>query len=338
MKYSALALLLAAQAFAAESGLPDFLPPGTKLMFGIQVRRILDSPLTQGVSTGAAAAGALASGLPSTAASMGADWQKIVSLAGFDPFKDIDEVLIASAAQGQNPPMLVIARGNFNLERFSANAKPYHSVPVLATDKSSTGTVAMLDASTAILGDIAEVHAAIDRRGSQVGLAPGLAAKVAGLRAGYEIWGLGNGIANLMPQSAQPNGMDSIDRFQFGVSIAHGLELAAEVHARSVQDAAKLKQAAQMLEFMMKSQPGSESAKLDIHEDHGTLKLALAISEAELKKAIEEQRAAAAARKAPGGGVKISGPTPAVSTTIAPAQVKQVNGGTGSFTLPGKRP
>jgi len=61
--------------------------------------------------------------------------------------------------------MLLIARGNFNLERFSANASPFHAVPVLRTANSSAGTVALLDASTPILGEIAEVHATIDRRG-----------------------------------------------------------------------------------------------------------------------------------------------------------------------------
>jgi hypothetical protein len=325
MKYSAFALLLAAHGFAAESGLPDFLPPGTKVMFGVQVQRILNSSLAQGVTPGAAA-GALPGALPG-GASLGADWQKIVALTGFDPFKDIDEVLIASAAEGQSPPMLVIALGKFNLERFSANASPYHSVPVLTTAKSSTGTVALLDASTAILGDLAEVHAAIDRRGPRGQLGPALAARVNDLRARYDIWGFGNGIANLMPPSPQPSGMDSIDRFQFGISITHGLELAGEVHARSLKDAQQLKQAAQFLELMMKSQPGGDSAKLDIHEDHGTLKLALTISEEELKKAVEAQRAALAARKAPGGGVKITTSTP---------QAKPGYNGPNVFTLPGK--
>src|SRR4029077_4757137 len=114
-------LLLAAGALAAETGLPDFLPPATKVMFGVQVRRILNSSLahssfTQEITPGAAA-GAMAG-----AGQMGVEWQKIVAPAGLVHFKDIDEVLIACAAdgpnQGQNPPVLVIARGNFNLERF----------------------------------------------------------------------------------------------------------------------------------------------------------------------------------------------------------------------------
>ena len=102
------------------------------------------------------------------------------------------------------------------------------------------------------------------------------------------------------------------------------------------KDVEKLKQAMQFLELMMKSQPGSESAKLDIQEDHGTIKLALTISEAELKKAMEAQRAALEALKTPGGGVKITAPAAATAVTAPPD--KPANGGTNVFTLPGKRP
>src|SRR5260370_42614966 len=99
-------------------------------MFGVQVRRIATSPLAQG--------------LPADAGAMGGagDWQKIVSLAGFDPIKDIEEVLVASTGeggQGQTPPMLLIARGNFNAERLAAHAKPYHGIPALEGGAGSTG-------------------------------------------------------------------------------------------------------------------------------------------------------------------------------------------------------
>jgi hypothetical protein len=85
--------------------------------------------------------------------------------------------------------------------------------------------------------------------------------------------------------------MDSFDRFQFGVSVGHGLEVVAEAHARSAKDAEKLRQSAALLEFLMRSQAGSATPRIDIQEDHGTLKLALSISEEELKKIVEARRA-----------------------------------------------
>jgi len=324
MKYCAFVLLLAARAFCAESALPDFLPPGTKIMIGVQLRHILESSLVQTATAGAGAAAAMNSAaLPLSGASMAADWQKLVGLAGFDPLKDIDEVLIATPGQGQNPPVLLVAHGNFNLERFSANADSYHSVPMLRSAKGSKGTIALFDASTAVLGDVAEVQKAIDRRGSGRGPGASLAAAVNALRSRYDIWGFGTGISNQTKQPSQ-QGLDSIDQFQFGISVSHGLELSAEAHARTAEDAAKLMQSAQFLRMMMAQQPGAEAVKLDIQEDHGTVKLALAISEEELKKAMEAQKLAQAARN------KAAAPPP---------QTRQVNGGTGTMMLPGaKRP
>lgn len=327
MKCSALALVLVSGALAADSSLPDFLPPATKVMFGIQVRRILNSSLAQGVNAGAAA-GALSATAP-----MGADWQRIVSLVGFDPFQDIDEVLIASSNEGQRPPMLLIARGNFNLARFAANATPYHSVPVLRNDGSSTGTIALLDDSTAILGEIAEVEAAIDRRGAGAAIDPEIAAAADSMRSRYDIWGFGDRPAGLVPQGSQTAGLESIDHFQFGISVTHGLELAAEVRASSSRDIAKLRESMQFLELMVKSQPAADSAKFDIHEDHGTFKLSLRISEAEFKKALMAVARSDAPRKPVDTSVKITAPIP-----VTAPQTKPATDGTMVFALPGKRP
>jgi hypothetical protein len=354
MKYSVFTLVLAANALGAESGLPDFLPSGTRVVFGFQVRRLLDSALIQSVTQSlpeqirpGTAAGALAAA-GQGAGQMAAEWQKIVALSGFDPLKDIDEVLIV-AAGGRNPPMLVIAHGNFNMERFSANAGLYHGVPVLRNDKSSTGTIALLDASTAILGETAEVRAAIDRRGSGSSIEAAMASTIASLRTRYDVWGLGNGPGKLVPQLSQPGALDSIDRFQFGLSLTHGLELAVELQAHSPKDAAKLLQSAQFLELTLKSQPGAGAAKLDIHEDQGTIKLALTVSEAECKHAIEAWRAAQSRKLAAAAapvhsltvtGVTVTGATGAATGALpAPAsQTKPASGGTMVFTLPGQRP
>jgi hypothetical protein len=338
MKYCALFLLAAHAAIAGDSDLPDFLPPGIKAMFGVQVRRIATSPLAQGFTP--------------SAMSRAGDWQKIVSLAGFDPIKDIDEVLMASTGaggQGQTPPMLLIARGNFNVERFAAHAKPYHGVPVLEGGAGSTGVVAMFDASTAIMGELPEVHAAIDRRGAGAPLDATLAATVASLRGKYDIWGLGDNPSSLIPAGAKPDGLnsglDSIDHFQFGISLSHGLELGAELHAASAKDVEKLTASVGFIEMLMKfQQPAANSPKIDISAKNGTIKLALAIPEEEFNKMIETQRAALKQN------LKQKAPSARMDTSIkiiAPVEPAPVKGqavgepaasGTTVFTLPGKQP
>ncbi len=338
MRYCLLFLLTAHAAIAGDNALPNFLPPGIKVMFGVQVRRIASSPLAQGFTQDAAALG------------RAGDWQKVVSKAGFDPMKDIDvkdidEVLMASTSagvQGQTPPMLLIARGNFNMEQFAEHAKPYQGVPVLEGGAGSTGAIAMFDASTVIMGTLPEVHAAIDRRGAGAPLDPTLAAAVASLRGRYDIWGLGDKPSSLMPAGEKPGnvdaGLDSIDHFQFGISLSHGLELSAELHAASAKDVEKLTASIGFIEMMMKfQQPAANSPKFDVSANNGTIKLALAIPEVEFNKMIETQRMALKQRPAlkqqPAQKAANAGTDTAI-TIIAPAYT----GGTTVFTLPGRRP
>jgi hypothetical protein len=341
MRYCALFLLAAHAAIAGDSALPDFLPPGIKVMFGVQVRRIATSPIAQGFTADA------------SAMDLARDWQKIVSLAGFDPIKDIEEVLMASTGaggRGQTPPMLLIARGTFNVERFAAHARPYHGVPVLEGGAGSTGVVAMFDASTAIMGELPEVHAAIDRRGAGAPLDAKLAATVDSLRGKYDIWGLGDKPSSLIPAGVKPDGLDSgldsIDHFQFGISLSHGLELGAELHAASAKDVEKLTASVGFIEMLMKlQQPAANSPKIDISVKDGTIKLALAIPEEEFNKMIKTQRAALKQNlkqnlkpTAADTSIKIIAP-------VEPGPVKRQavgapasSGGTTVFTLPGIRP
>ena len=341
MRYCALFLLAAHAALAGDSDLPDFLPPGIKVMFGVQVRRIATSALVQGFTPDAGAMG------------RAGDWQKIVALAGFDPIRDIEEVLMASTGsgvQGQPPPMLLIARGNFNLERFAAHARPYHGVPVLEGGAGSTGVVAMFDGSTAIMGELPQVHAAIDRRGAGAPLDAALAAAVASLRGKYDIWGFGEKPASLIPAGVKPDGLDfgldSIDRFQFGISLSHGLELGAELHAASSRDVEKLTASVRFIEMLLKSQkPIANSPRIDVSVNNGTIKLALAIPEEEFNKMVETQRASLKRilqQKAPNAGmnagIRIIAPGEPAPVKGQAVGASTTSGGITVFTLPGKQP
>ena len=71
----------------------------------------------------------------------------------------------------------------------------------------------------------------------------------------------------------EAEGVDSIDRFQIGVSISHGLEVGAELHAKSSQDSEKLTAVLGMIGTMVKAQKtGENGSNFDLQVENGTLK------------------------------------------------------------------
>lgn len=320
-------LLLAARVLpAADAALPDFLPPDTKVMIGVRLRAILGSQMFQSVA--------------SQAVTAGSDWMTVASMIGFDPLKDIDEIYIASPADRQNAPALAIVRGRFDVERLSKDARRYHGIPLLSGGKGDS-LIALLDASTAIAGDAESVHGAIDRRG-KTAISPAMAKHVEMLRGKYDIWGTGEVPNGLVPPAgAQAPGLESVDRFEFGLQVTHGIDASAELHARSAKDLEKLAGSLQFFKSAMASQQGqaASAVKLETHVEGNTLKISLKVPEEEMRKAMVARAAAPSGPVTGSRSIGFSGakaPAPAVPAA-APAQVKDGNGDTVLLTLPGKR-
>jgi hypothetical protein len=282
-----LCLLLAARAVpAAGLVLTDFLPPDTKVVFGIRMHEVAVSALAR----------ALTAQVPDSAAV----WLKTVSLPGFDPLRDIDEALFATSGAGQNPPVIVVVSGRFDVSRLAQGARRYHDVPMLGGEKDTDSVVALLDGSTAVAGDPAMVRAAIDRRDGGAGIDAALDDRINSLRQRYDVWGLGDRLDGFVTPMPEAKALESIDRFQFGMLLGSGLELGAEVHARSAQDAEKLCTAFEMVAAMLNSkQPPEAASRLEMQVDDDTIKLTLSIPEEELKKTIQTETAALSPATAP---------------------------------------
>jgi len=341
-----LVLLLAVRAVpAADRSLTDFFPAGTKVVFGINVRKVAESPLAQAGLTQAKAQ------MQSQAAA--SDWLKLAALAGFDPLRDIDEVLVATNGEGQNPPALIVATGRFDVARLAQGANRYLDVPLLGGDKPTDGVVALLNASTALAGDRPTVLATLDHLGNGARIDAALVRRIAAARGRYDIWGLGDRPEGFVAPAPQASGLESIDRFQFGVSVSHGLELGAEIHARSPKDAEQIVAMMGMVQAMIQAkQPTAGSAKFEVHAEEGTIKLSMRISEAEVLKAMQTQTGAPAQAAAAKPAVRtapvismspVVAVTPAASPVPAkepakpapPAMVFDKDGNTVILTLPG---
>lgn len=354
-------LLTAPMYCADNANLVDLLPSDTQIVFGIRVHAVMDSEIARNITAD------LNGQAP--------EWGKMIAASGFDPLHDLDEVLVASTGAGKKAPTLIVARGTFDVAKLTPNAEDYHGVPlVVSKAKQAEGVFGFLDGTTALAGDPEMVKAAIDRRSEPAHLDSALAAQVAEYRDRYEVWAVVNrteGLAGYMPPTDGPaSALNSVDHFQFGMSLKQGLELAAAVHARTAKDAEQLAATLQFLEAMSKaSQPGgAPGPKFSFKNEDGTLKVSLAISEDELKKAIENQKKAGMlfARKAmqthpaeaavaapvqaapipepiaiarpqipmPMLAVPVA-PTPAVRKPVAPGNGPDTSD-TAVFTLPGK--
>jgi hypothetical protein len=306
---------------AGDSGL-DFLPSDTKVVFGIRVSAIVESAIFK--DSGA------------NTQKLGEDWLKMVAITGFDPLHDIDEVLMASAADKEQAPALLVLRGRFNLERMGAGATRYHGVALVGDSKTGKGVLALLDATTAVAGELPVVRAAIDRRGQGAPMEDQLAARVQSLRDRFDIWGTGERTEGFVPPTGKREELASMDRFEFGIRVSKGFELGAELHARSQKDAEKLASSMEMLKMMASAQ-GQTGPKIDVQTKDGTVKISVMVSEEELKKLMAAQRKASVPMGgAPRGGAPVV-VTSEPSVPAAGSQTGSQSGGTSVFMLPGKK-
>src|SRR5438270_12904800 len=104
-----LALLLAGSAWAADTALPAFVPADAKVVMGVHLRKILDSPMGKNLSTGAAT-----TAMP--------------QFGGVDFLKDVDEVTVVTTGTDQKSPSLLVLKGRFH----ALEGDRYHGVPVLS--------------------------------------------------------------------------------------------------------------------------------------------------------------------------------------------------------------
>jgi hypothetical protein len=311
-------LLFAALTVTTYAAVPDYVPPGTKVVVGINIRALVDSPILKNIGD---ARTMTAQPLPGLAGMPGG-----LPFAGLDITKDLDDLIIASTGESEKAPTLVVAHG-----RFPSAMKP-------------GDTYALLDPNTLIGGDAASVKAAMSGRRS--GLSPALAARVAALDGRYDIWAVGEVPKGLNSSAAPSPELQAIDRFDFGASLRNGLDLAAQVHVRTSKDAEKIVQMAKLLEMMIAMQPktGPSGVKFDLKSDANTISLAMYIPEDELMKGIEAQKSrfaqTAVQSGAPRAAAAPSGPEPIPppKNIAAPGtMIKNDRGDVVTFTLPGRK-
>lgn len=242
------------------------------------------------------------------------DFRKFMEGTGFDPRRDLREVLMVSDG-GQNKPenTLILARGFFNPAKISSFLRQegktssfYKGVEIWSESKSGTGhqgSVALLNSSITAFGDSARVMEAIDRLGQATsGMSASLRARVEEWSGKTDAWfistvplnevGVGKSGSNqVMPQGFS---VDSIKEAYAGVKFGSDLQISGETLTRSNQDAQAL---ADVLRFFvsmvrMNAKPGMEGLlrvadTLKVEVSGATTKFSLTVPEEEWSKAID---------------------------------------------------
>jgi hypothetical protein len=251
-------LFLASTAFGADAGLLNLVMPNAKVIAGMDIARAKASPFGQR--------------LMQSMNLNDEDLAKFIAMTGFDPKRDLTEVVIASVdtnTKGGNALLLV--RGNFDASRLKL-ALAQNGLNMVQTvmgvemfSKPGEGnSVAFVDSGLAVAGDSNAVKAALERRAGGSGLPAATYAKAQDMSRDNDIWMVTSvpvaQFAEKMPENTpgQINGMMKGDMFSAVEQAAMGVKFAAEMlnvtmeaAVRSEKDATAIADVARFLSGMV---------------------------------------------------------------------------------------
>ncbi len=179
------ALVSATTAFGADPRLLNLVMPDATTLAGANVTNAEITPFGQFVLT-------------QLTSSVDQELQNFVTTTGFDPRRDISEILAASSSSVNNHSGLVLAIGNFNVPQITAAiaakaptqaVQTYDGATLIsAANPKSSFSLAFLGTNIAIVGDTVSVKAAIDRSPNANSIDPALAVQVQSLSTSEDAW------------------------------------------------------------------------------------------------------------------------------------------------------
>ncbi len=274
--YSAGLILLlgAGSAMAAvDPVLLNLVMPDATILSGVQVAQSVASPFGQYIL--------------SRIQSNDPGLQKFITATGFDPLTDLNQILAATNADGRpaRGATLILGRGSFNVAQLTSAATlmgatetQYRGVNIL-TAKRSPNSVAFLDGTTAVMGNMALVQAVIDRNLSGATFSGPLAQQAQSVSATNQAWFAttvpisdflnGNLTSPNLSNLTQSNLLQSILQTTGGVNFgASGVSITADATTSSTQNAQAL---ADVLKFLVSMiQTNSASTNLSSIADAAT--------------------------------------------------------------------
>jgi hypothetical protein len=249
-------------------------------------------------------------------------FRKFILDTGFDPRRDLGDVMAVTLGSGDKTQVLILGRGVFNPGRIFNTAKQsggtisnYKGVDILSHE--DDGALAFVDASVALAGNPAAVRAAIDQRGGTKKLPEAVAKKMQELSAANDAWfystvSPGSFFAGKMSNenlgAAMGDGlMQSVEQASGGIKFTGAdARINGEATTRSDKDATALADVFRFLAQIMQSgnnKPTGAAAdaaallsKMQITTQGKVMKLSLSIPEDVLERMFSKRTMHVAAR------------------------------------------
>ena len=300
-------ILSASAVFSADSALLNLVMPEARMVAGMDVERARDSFLGRK--------------LMEQLDTKDGEFGKFVAITGFDPRRDLREVIIATPdANTKNPPALILVRGVFDTGRINGFLKVAGVAAMenlggvdfytKANSKEDMG-FAIIDGTLALAGPKEVVRAALKRR-AEAGSALTAAtySKVQSLSRSNDIWAVTSipvaELSNAIPGGNQgQTGMLGGDAFkgieQAAMGVRFGaefMELTAETISKTDKDATSIADVVRFVSTMVQmNREKPEVAKLaavldtmSLKATANTLTFSLSVPEGDLEQLVKPAR------------------------------------------------
>jgi len=285
---------------AADPQLLHLVMPDATVLAGVNVDQAKATPFGQYVLT-------------TLLQSQDQQLQKLATLTGFDPRRDVHELLLASTSAPGNKTGLALARGVFDPAKIAAAAQPagagvetYGGVFIIEDPQHRNG-FAFLDSTLVVAGDLANVKAAIDRRAGGPTIPTALAAQVNQLSSAQDAWAISTvPPSTLKPPAAAPpdagaklqNALQKIESASGGVKFGAVVVLTGQARTATPQDASSLGDVLQFLVNMAQLQDSQHpeaaalAQSLVVSTQGSTVKITLSVPEDQIQQLVKPQAAA----------------------------------------------
>ena len=247
---------------AADPGLLNLVMPDAKILAGVNVSQVLASPFGQFLIV--------------RLQTQDQHLSDIITKTGFDPRRDLIELLLASNGAQSNASHLTLARGTFNPNQIAAAATAagasseiYKTVTIVENKKPSQA-FAFLDTTLAVAGSVDDVKGAIDRQFVPTSADAGLLNAANQLSGTQDAWAVSlvpppaiKAPANAANVPAIPSTVfQNVQQAHGGVTFGANVVLTAVLQADTAQNATAL---ASVLQFLvnlgqMQAQQNSQAA------------------------------------------------------------------------------